>query len=61
MVALTFNVVGAVIEDQSEDVVDGSIHIQSVGALVVTHKAVLSTKDQHRAVDEFHQEQLIIG
>ena len=27
---------------------------------MVTHKSVLPSKDQHRAVDEFHQEQLVI-
>lgn len=54
--ALTFNDVGAVVEDQGENVVDGSIGVQGVGALVVTHKAVLAAQDQHGPVDELHQE-----
>lgn len=56
MKTLTFYIVGAIIEDQWENVIDRSICVQSVGVLVVTHEAILSTKDQHRAVDEFHQE-----
>ncbi len=56
MKKLTFYVVGAVIEDQRENIVDRSICIQSVGVFVVTHESILSIKDQNRAVDEFHQE-----
>lgn len=56
MKTLTFYIVGAIVEDQRENVIDGSICIQSVGILVVTHKAILPTEDQHRTVDEFHQE-----
>lgn len=58
--ALTFNDVGAVIEDQGENVVDGSIGVQGVGALMVAHEAVLAAQDQHGPVDELHQEQLVI-
>lgn len=53
---LTFYLVTAIIERHRENVIDGSIRIQSVGVLVVAHKTVLSPKDQHRAVDEFHHE-----
>lgn len=56
MSTLTFYDVGAIVEDQRENVIDRSIGVQSVGVLVVAHKAVLSTQDQHWAVYEFHQE-----
>lgn len=57
---LTFNYVGAVVEDQGENVVDGSVGVQGVGVLVVAHKAVLAAQDQHGPVDELHQEQLVV-
>lgn len=56
MKTLTFYVVGAIIEDQRENVIDRSIGVEGVGVLVVAHKAVLPAEDQHWAVDEFHQE-----
>lgn len=45
MNALTFYDVSAVVEDQGENVVDGSIGVQGVGVLVVAHKAVLAAQD----------------
>lgn len=57
---LTLYVVGAVVEDQREDVVDRPIGVQSVGVLVVADEAVLSAQDQHGPVNELHQEQFVI-
>lgn len=57
---LTLYVVGAVAEDQREDVVDRPIGVQSVGVLVVADEAVLSAQDQHGPVNELHQEQFVI-
>lgn len=57
---LTPDVVGAVVEEQPEDVVDGAVGVQGVGVLVVAHEAVLPAQDQHGPVDELHQEQFVI-
>lgn len=58
---LTFDVVGAVAEMQSEDVVDGAVGVQRVGALVVAHEAILPPEDQDGPVDELQQELLVLS
>lgn len=58
---LTLYVVGAVVEDQPEDVVDRAVGDQSVGVLVVAHESVLTAQDQHGPVYQLHQEQFVIA
>lgn len=52
--------VGPITELQGENVIDGSAGIQCVGVLVVADEAVLSSQDQHRSVDQFQSELLIL-
>lgn len=52
--------VGAIIELQSEDVIDGSVGIQRVGVPVAADESMLPSQDQHGSVDQFHSEQFIL-
>lgn len=58
---LTSDVVSPVAELQAEDVVDGPAAVQQVGVLVVTDEAVLSSQDQHRPVDQFQRQLLVLA
>jgi len=56
----TLDLVGAVAEADAENVVDGAVGIEQVGAAVGADEAVLAPQHQHRAVDQLQGELLIL-
>lgn len=56
----TSDLVGAIAEADVEDVVDGAVGVEQVGAAVVADEAVLAPQHQHRAVDQLQGELLIL-
>lgn len=56
----TFDVVGPVAELKREDVVDGAVGVQGVGALVVADVSVVAPQDQNGSVDQLQHELLVL-
>lgn len=57
---LTFDVVGAITELQSKDVIDGSVGVQCVGVPMVADESMLPSQNQHGSVDQLQTQQIIL-
>lgn len=56
----TSDLIGAVAEAHVEDVVDGAVGVEQVGAAVVADEAVLAPQHQHGPVDQLQGELLVL-
>lgn len=52
--------VGPITELQAENVIDWSAGIQCVWVLVVADESILSSQNQHGAVDQFQRELFVL-
>lgn len=56
----TFDLVSAVIEDDLEDIIDGTIGVQRIGVAMVAHKAMSPTENQDRPIDQLENKFFIL-
>lgn len=57
---ITLDLVGAIIEDDLEDIIGGAVGIQHVGIAMVAYKAMIPVKNQDGTVDQLENKFLIL-